>query len=212
MRALAVALLAAASCLLVVAGATAGRSPRLEKIALRPIDTQRASDAMVKLSDLASGWKGGAVKANNNSAPDCATQNFSPYTITGQAESDYHHGVALLISVANMFPSGAQSLGDFEVGTRTGTARCEGEAFRKALGVSAKLVSARQTVAPKVGQRAAAYEFVVEHGKTTYYADVIQFVRGRALGAVISVNPGHPLSGPGALARIMDGRLQLGTA
>ena len=205
MRALAVALLAAASCLLVVAGATAGRSPRLEKIALRPIDTQRASDAMVKLSDLASGWKGGAVKANN-SAPDCATQNFSPYTITGQAESDYHHGVALIISVANMFPSGTQSLGDFEVGTRTGTARCEGEAFRKALGVSAKLVSARQTVAPKVGQRAAAYEFVVEHGKTTYYAD-----RGCEPEQAVAVVGAHRVAGTECCYPRVPGRsVQLG--
>ncbi len=167
---------------------------------------------MVKLSDLVPGWKGGAVNANSNATPDCASQNFSPYTITGQAESEYHHGITLLISVANVFPSDAQSVGDFEVGTRTGTAECEGEAFRKTLGVSATLVSARQTVAPKVGRRAAAYEFVVKHGKTTYYADVIQFVRGRALAAVISVNPGHPLAGASTLARIMDGRLQLGTA
>jgi hypothetical protein len=212
MRALAVALLAAASCLLAVEGAAAARSPRLEKIALRAGDSRRASDALVKLSDLVSGWKGGAVKATNNSTPDCAFQNFSRYTITGQAESDYHQGGTLLISIANVFPSDAQSLGDFGVSTRTGTARCEGEAFRKALGSSAHLVSARQTVAPKVGQRAAAYEFVLKFDKSTYYADVILFIRGRALGALLSVNPGRPLAGPRTLARVMDGRLQLGTA
>ena len=167
---------------------------------------------MVKLSDLVSGWKGGAVDPNNNSAPDCSSQNFSPYTITGQAESDYRDGVALLISIANMFPTEAQSFGDFDVGTQAGTAKCEGEAFRRALGASAILVSAHRIAAPNVGEHAAAFEYVIRVGKHTFYSDVIQFVRGRALGALISINPGQPLGGPRTLARVMDERLRSGTA
>jgi hypothetical protein len=170
------------------------------------------SDATVKLSDLVSGWKGGQVAPDNNSTPDCSSQNFSPYTITGQAEADFHQGATLLISIANMFPSAAQSVGDFDVGTQTGTARCEGEAFRRVLGANATLVSARQLAAPNVGQHAAAFEYVIKTGTHTFYSDEIQFVRGRALGAVISITQGHPLVGPMALARVMDERLRLGTA
>lgn len=211
MKALVVAVLVLAACPAAVEAGTA-RSPRLERIALRTPDMKFAGEAMVKLSDLVAGWKGGAVNPNNNSAPDCISQNFSPYTITGQAEADYHAGATLLISIANMFPSAAQSMGDFHVGTQPGTALCEGEAFRKALGTTATLVSARQITAPHVGQRAAAFRFVLEVGKMTFYSDVIQFVRGRALAAVISINPGHPLVGPTTLARVMDERLQAGIA
>lgn len=212
MRVVAAAVLAFVACLAAVEAATAARSPRLEKIALRAPDMKQVGAATVKLSDLVSGWKGGMVNANNDSSPDCSSQNFSRYTITGQAESDYHNGVTLLISVANMYPSDAQSFGDFTVGTQAGTVKCEGEAFRQAFGQAARLVSARQIAAPKVGSHAAAFEYIVKTGRTIFYSDVIQFVRGRALGALISVNPGRPLAGPTALARIMDERLQSGTA
>jgi hypothetical protein len=212
MRVVASEVLALVACLACVGVATAGRSPRLERIALRGPDMMQVRSATVRLSDLIAGWKGGTVNPNNDSSPDCSSQNFSPFTITGQAESDYHHGVTLLISLANMYPSTAQSLGDFTVGTQAGTVECEGGAFRKAFGGSARLVSARQITAPKVGQHAAAFEYIVKTGKTTFYSQVIQFVRGRALGALISVNPGHPLAGPMMLARVMDERLQSGIA
>jgi hypothetical protein len=211
MKTLALAVLILAAYPTALMAGTA-RSPRLETIALRTPDMKYASGATVKLSDLVAGWKGGTVNPHNDTVPDCSSQNFSPYTITGQAEADYHAGPTLLISITNMFPSAAQSLGDFHVGTQAGTARCEGEAFRKALGATATLLSARQITAPNVGQRAAAFRFVVKVGKLTFYADVIQFVRGRALAAVISINPGHPLEGPMALARVMDERLQAGIA
>lgn len=212
MRVIAASALALAACILLIEPAVAARSPRLERIALQGPDMKTAGAATVRLPDLVSGWKGGRVKPNNDSSPDCSSQDFSRYTITGEAEADYHHGVALLISVANMYATSAESLGDFTIGTQAGTASCEGDAFRKAFGTSARLISAREVASPKVGEHAAAFEFVIKVGKTTFYSQVIQFVRGRALGALISINPGHALAGSTTLARIMDERLQTGIA
>jgi hypothetical protein len=188
--------------------ATAARSPRLEKLAPNAADTATAKQADVKLSDLVSGWTGGTAKPNTSSAPDCPGQDYSPFTLTGAGETSFTHSVARIVSLVEVFPSHAQAIGDFHVDGLTGTAECEGAVFRKAFGAKAKLVSAKEVTAPSVGDTAIAFQIAVKVGANTFYVNVIEFVRGRTIGALITLNPTSPLVGRETLVRLMDARLQ----
>jgi len=184
------------------------RSPRLEHLALRAADVKLARKAIIRASDLASNWKGGEAKAGNNDAPDCSWQDFSPFTITGQAESDFGLTGARIISQAQVFARRAHAVGDFRLDTREGTAACEGRVFAKALGHAVKLVSAQSLAPPKIGDHAAAYRFVLRTGSTLIYFHVIEFVRDRTLAGVAAFSVGGTMHGLDDLARLMDTRLQ----
>jgi hypothetical protein len=191
---------------LALTGSASGNSsPKAQKLAPIPADTQLAKSATLRLSDLTSGWKGGSTKPDN-SPPDC-NKNFSAYTITGNAEEDFTQGAAALTSTIQLFPNAQQALGDFGVDTPSGAARCEGAALRSAIGSSAKLVFARQVASPNVGTRAAAYDFAVQVNGVTFYIDVINFVRDRAYGSLITLDPDAALPGSTLLAKLMDQRL-----
>jgi hypothetical protein len=166
--------------------------------------------ATLRLSDLTSGWKGGSTKPDN-SPPDC-NKNFSAYTITGAAEEDFTQGAAAITSTVQFFPSRKQALGDFGVDTPPGIAECEGSALRAELGPTAKLVFARQAAPPKVGDHAAAYDFAVRVNGIEFFIDVINFVRGRAYGSLITLDPYAALPGSTLLVKLMDQRLTAGSA
>jgi hypothetical protein len=201
-----VLLIPAIGAVLVLTGsANASSSPRVQKLAPTPADTRAAKAATLRLSDLTSGWKGGSAKPDN-SAPDCK-KNFSAYTITGDAEADFTQGAAAITSTVQFFPNRQQALGDFGVDTPPGIAACEGAALRSGIGSSAKLVFARQVAPPKVGDHAAAYAFAVRVHGTEFFIDVINFVRGRAYGSLITLDPDAPLPGSTLLATLMDRRL-----
>jgi hypothetical protein len=201
------ALLVPAICAAAVltGSASARSSPRIQKLAPVPADTKAAKAATIRLSDLTPGWKGGTARPDN-SAPDCK-KNFSAYTITGDAEADFTQGAAAITSTVQFFPSRRQALGDFGVDTPPGIAACEGAALRSGIGPSAKLVFARQVVPPKVGDHAAAYDFAVRVNGIEYFIDVVNFVRGRAYGSLITLDPDAPLPGSTLLATLMDQRL-----
>src|SRR3954452_12207825 len=94
------------ACLVVAdtaAAASAARSPRLERLALRAADVKLARKSIIRASDLTAAWKGGESKAGNDDAPDCAWQDFSRFTITGQAESDFGLTGARIISQVQVF-------------------------------------------------------------------------------------------------------------
>ncbi len=128
--------------------------------------------------------------------------------MTGRAVSQFGHTGAQLQSSVQVFATHAHAVGDFTVDTREGTARCEGEQLRKAIGQGAQLLSSRQIQAPKVGERAIAFRWVIKVGVSTIYLDAIEFVRGRAVAGVFALNVGRVLTGLDALARSMDVRLQ----
>jgi hypothetical protein len=193
-------------------GAGVKRSPRLEQLAPRAADVRLARKALIRAADLTAGWKGGVAKGGNDEAPDCAWQDFSAFTITGEAESDFGRSGARLISQAQVFARRADAVGDFRVDTRQGTAECEGRVFAKALGDAVKLVSARPLAAPNVGDRAAAYRFVLRSGSTLIYFHVIEFVRGRTLAGIAAFSVGASIEGLESLARLMDVRLQSNVA
>jgi hypothetical protein len=195
------------TALVLTGSASASSSPKVQKLAPISSDTKLAKSATLQLSDLTSGWKGGSTKPNN-SPPDC-NKNFAAYTITGDAEADFTQaqGAAALTSTIQLFPNQQQALGDFHVDTPSGSATCEGAALRTAIGESAKLVFARQVAPPKVGTRAAAYDFAVQVNGVTFYIDVINFVRGRAYGSLITLDPDAGLPDSTLLATLMDKRL-----
>ncbi|HWB22897.1 MAG TPA: hypothetical protein VG652_08410 [Gaiellaceae bacterium] len=202
-RVLLVSALCAAAVLPAAASGNSG--PRAEKLALTPADTKAAKAATLRSSDLTPAWKGGSAKPDS-SPPDC-NKNFSAFTITGVAEADFTQGGAAITSTVQLFPTPRQALGDFRVDTPVGIARCEGETLRAAVGASAKLVFARQVTPPKVGDHAAAYDFAVSVNGVEFYIDVINFVRGRAYGSLVTLDPGAPLPGGTLLAKLMDRRL-----
>jgi hypothetical protein len=191
-----------------VGAAVGKRSPRLERLAPRAADLTLARKALIRTSDVGSDWKGGVVEAADHETPDCAWQDYSAFTITGQAESDFSQTGARVISQVQVFARPAQAMADFRIDTRKGTPACEGRVFAKALGHGVRLVSAEPLAAPKVGERAAAYRFVLTSGSTRISFQVLEFVRGRALAGVVAFSVGGSIEGLGALARAMDVRLQ----
>jgi hypothetical protein len=198
------------------AGAQA-RDPRLERLALRPVDVELARSAVVTAADVGAGWKKVAAPARDDEAPDCPGQDFSPFTITGQAATRFEHQATSLMSRVEVYRTRAQALGDFGVSTRPGTAACEGKALRAALAHQLEdgrvtLVSAKQQRGPAVGERSIRFRIVlrVKTATTSFpvYVDLIGFLRDRAAGSVVALSPGTPAAGLAQLAARMDGRLR----
>jgi hypothetical protein len=194
--------------LVVAAFAGAARSPRLETLDYRAADTKLAQKAVVRMSDLATGWKGGSTTTSNDDPPNCPWQDYSKFTITGEAGTEFSQGVASVLSQVEVFETKAHALGDFQVDTNPGTAKCLGRALAKSIGGGTTLVSAQSVTPPKVGERATALRLVFKSGSSKIYLDVIAFVRGRAVAAVAAFNVGRALRDVDALARAMDLRLQ----
>jgi len=192
--------------------AAAQRSPRLEKLALEPADMAKAKSATSRLADLTSAWQGGTVSAVDSSAPDCAWQDYSAFTMTGRSEADFAQGPAEIISIVQIFRTHAQALGDFAVDTRAGTAKCEAEIFQHAFGSTTSVVSATTVAAPKVGDTASAIQIVLKAGPNRFYANVVEFVRDRAIAGLVTLSVDRPLADRAALVRLMDERLHAGVA
>jgi hypothetical protein len=201
---------------LVVASPAAARNPRLEQLALRSVDMDLARSAVLRPGDL-DGWSRLPSKAQDDAPPDCRGQDYSAFTITGQAESHFQKAGASVLSRVEVYPSRRQVRGDFGVDARPGTAACEGAAIRaevarQSKGVTVRLTSARQLKGPKVGQRSLSIRIVLElqkgSQKLNLYVDLIGFVRDRSAASVLVVSPGRPLAGQLALAKTIDARLQ----
>jgi hypothetical protein len=201
---------------LVVASPASARSPRLEQLALRPLDMDLARTAVLRTGDLA-GWRRVRGTARDDGPPDCPGQDYSAFTITGQAESRFQRQGASVISRVEVYPSRRQARGDFAVDARPGTARCEGAAVRagvaqQAKGLTVRLASARQLKGPQVGQRSISFRIVLDlkakSAVQKLYVDLIGFVRDRAAASVVLVAPGRPLPDGDALARAIDARLR----
>jgi hypothetical protein len=208
-------LLAFAAALVLVAGASA-RNPRLERLALNPTDVQFASSALLRAADLGSGWAPHPSKPDESSPPDCAMQDYSKFTITGQAQSQFTKLGASVLSRVEIYKSHRQALDDFAVDERPGTAGCEGAAVRKqvakgAAGIKVTLVSAKQLPPPQVGERSVAFRIVLNlrhSGKDLrVYVDLIGFMRARAAASVVVVAPGFAPKGNVVLAKLIDARL-----
>jgi hypothetical protein len=209
-------LLACLALALVVAAPAAARNPRLEHLALRPADMESARNAVLRAADLGTGWAARVENARDDSAPDCAFQDYSKFTITGQAQTRFSQQGASVVSRVEVYKSHADAAGDFGVDTRPRTALCEGRAIRagfakQAPGMTVTLASATKLASPKVGERSVAFRIVLtvkQQARTLkLYIDLIGFVRDRAAASVVVVAPGNPAKGAVSLARVMDARL-----
>jgi hypothetical protein len=210
-------LLACLALALVVAAPAAARNPRLEHLALRPADMASARNAVLRAADLGSGWTGTVENARDDSAPDCAFQDYSKFTITGQAQTRFSQQGASVVSRVEVYKSRADALGDFGVDTQPRTALCEGRAIRDgfakqaAKGMTVTLTSAKRLAAPQVGERSVAFRIVLtitqQARSLKLYIDLIGFVRDRAAASVVVVAPAKPAKGAVSLARVMDARL-----
>jgi hypothetical protein len=215
-RALSVA--PAVAAVLLVAGTAAGaRDPRLERLALRPADMSFARSALIRSADLGTGWTLRKAQVDDGSPPDCKGQDYSAFTITGQAQTQFDQAGRTVLSRVELYRSHKQALGDFAVDDRPGTAACEGSAIRRdvarsARDVTVKLLSAKRLEDPRVGQRSVALRIVlgISNTQTTIklYVDLVGFVRDRAIASVLVVAPGRPLEGAAKLAQTIASRLQ----
>jgi hypothetical protein len=202
---------------LALTATASARNPRLEQLALEKADMQLAKNALLRAGDLGSGWTTQPSKPAADSPPDCPGQNYSKFTITGQAQTQFTKLGASVLSRVEIYKSRADARGDFAVDTKPGTAACEGAAVRRqvakqATGTQVSLVSAKQLPRPKVGQRSLAFEIVLNlrsGGKNARaYIDLVGFVRDRAAASVVIFAPGAAPKGNAVLARIVDARLQ----
>jgi hypothetical protein len=209
-------LLACLAVALVVAAPAAARNPRLEHLALKPADMESARNAVLRAADLGSGWTGTVENARDDSAPDCAFQDYSKFTITGQAQTRFSQQGASVVSRVEVYKSRADAAGDFGVDTTPRTALCEGRAIRdgfakQAPGMTVTLTSAKKVAAPKVGERSVSFRIVLtirqQARSLKLYIDLIGFVRDRAAASVVVVAPAKPAQGAVTLARVMDARL-----
>jgi hypothetical protein len=169
-----------------------------------------AKSAVLRGTDLGAGWATHAMQPDDSSAPDCAGQDYSRFTITGQAQTQSTKSGASVTSRVEVYESRADALGDFAVDARPRTASCEGAALARRL--SAKLLSARQLRTPKIGRRSTAFRIVLGLTRSgrlhRVYVDVVGFVRDRSVASVIVWAPGLAPKGDALLAQTIDSRLQ----
>ena len=203
---------------LAMAASAAARNPRLEQIALNRADGRFASAALLRQVDLVGvspGWRR-LTTIPGDAGPICPWQNYSAYTVTGRAEADFQPVTVgdsgFIGSSVDLFASTGDALGKFTMDTHPGTASCEGEALRKAFGSRLNTASARRLPAPRLGVHAAAYEFVYSQSNRTparIYVDIVEFVRGRAIGLLETTNFNRPGDSAGRLrlARLIEERL-----
>jgi hypothetical protein len=203
---------------LVVTAAASARNPRLEKLTPRATDTALAKSSVLRANDLGGGWTVRPLPPDDDSPPDCKSQDYSAFTITGQAQTRFvNQQGATVLSRVEVYPSHRQVLGDFAVDAQPGIAACEGRAIRKEVakqvkGATVTLESARSLAAPAVGEKSIAFQVVLrvksKTGVLRLYIDLIGFVRDRTAASIVVFAPGLPPKGNDVLARTVDARLQ----
>ena len=202
---------------LAVCSSASARNPRLEHLALRAADVSLAKDTVLRADDLGSGWTSRASKPNDDAPPDCPGQDYSKFTITGQAQSQFTRSGAQVLSRVEVYKSRADARGDFAVDQRAGTAACEARALRAEFAKETKstvtLVSAKQTKGPAtLGQHSIAFHIVLSlhrDGQTLpVHIELLGFIRDRVTASLVVVAPGAAPKGDALLAKAMDARLQ----
>jgi hypothetical protein len=218
--------LAAATVLLLVAlvsvgSAAAARDPRAEKERLNPRDMALARNGLLTRADLGPGWTRTPSEPDRDEPTRCPGWNpdFSAFTITGKAESNFEHAQAgaLIASNVEVYATRRQAVGDFRTGAKPQLARCLKslleKGFRQGGGaVDAKVVSARMVRAFRVGERAATYRLVARvragGASAPAYFDVHFFQRRRSIAGLFFTRVGARVPDQLALARTVASRLR----
>jgi hypothetical protein len=195
---------------------TAAAGSREEKQRLTKADMARARHALVRQSDLVSGWTSMHVPADSN-GPRCRGYNpdFSRFTITGKAASGFTRGAGNAVASAiELYPSAAQASGDFAVGVRPSFLSCFSSKLAQQFkngGLDVVVASKRTSRSPHIGVRAVSWHLVFKvglQGRTVpYYVDLYSFQVNRALGSVSFQSLTKPIPRQTALARLVASRL-----
>jgi hypothetical protein len=205
---------------LAAAGATlaATRDPHAEQLRLNATDVALAKHALVRLKDLAPGWKGGVYRASDSDSP-CARfdPDLSAFTITGRADSKFSRDGADILSHVEVYASRRQAREDFRLGAKPPLARCFADAMVSAIradvgkGITVKLLSSRAAYPGGLGERAfAAHVVALAKGRGTLklYLDLLAFQRGRSIGVIMFMGAGGAVRGQLPLARLMTARMR----
>jgi hypothetical protein len=211
-------LVALVAALAVVPVALAG-DPRAERQRLNAADMALARKATVRASDLTPGWRRMPVGNVAGEVPRCPgyAPDFSRFTITGRSRSAFQHPAgASIVSSVEVYPSRAQAVGDYRLGTQPGLARCLrlllDRDFAAMPGVDARIVSSRRVPAPALGERSAAYRLAAEfraNGRVIrLFIDVIALQRGRSLAAVFYTGVYEPVADRASVARAVAARMR----
>jgi hypothetical protein len=205
--------LVACTVLLVLAlpaAAAAAVDPRAPRQQHTAADTKRARAIVLRLSDLAAGWK---LDPPANPGPPCtARPDESDLVQTAKLDPTFtwKDGVTNLGSEVDVFRTAADARKDWRLSTRSLLATCLLQGARAGAGknVRVTLVSAQTLAAPKGVERGLHYRFVFAR-RTTQTAnlvvDVVAIGRGRVNAVLHSVTVRTPL--PAAVVRALTGVL-----
>jgi hypothetical protein len=208
----AVALLLAAPAL-----ALAGGSPGEPRLELRAADNRRAKFALIRKSDLISGFRADPQVAGVPMIPHCTDfpGDRSGTTITGYAKSSFGDGMDVIGSSSTVFKSERDLDRYWALTVRPRFASCDASAYARtrAPGLTTKTLMARPLPLQATGaQRAAAFRTVTQvsakgHSPADWYQTVVFLGEGRALAAIKIGYVDKPCSCYAGLARRLAGRL-----
>jgi hypothetical protein len=212
--------LACAVLLLVVLPAAASaavddpRAPRQQHTAA---DTKRAKAIILRLGDLAAGWKLDPPAKPN---PPCtAGPDESDLVQTAKVDPSFtwKDGVTNVGSEVDVFRTVAEARTDWRASTRALLATCLLQSARAGLGktVRVSIVSAKTLPAPKGVARSLHYRFVFAVRATqtaNLVIDVVAIGRGRVNAVLHSLTVRTPLPASvlGALTGVLASRLNAG--
>ncbi len=138
--------------------------------------------------------------------------DFSPFTITGTAQSKFSRTGASIESYVEVYESRRDATGDFRKGTRPSVLACyvrhlDKEAQKDG---SARVTAARSLGALRVGEQATAFRIVFSfktgRGTMPVYLDLIDFRRDRTIVTLAFTAAQAPIRGQVALARAIAAR------
>ena len=166
------------------------QNPR-ERLTAR--DTAIASAAVVRQSNLKPPWREVASRDRGNQGCSGSKSDFSRFTVTGKAQSEFKSGGGgLIASKVKIFTNAGQANEYFRVTSGQTMLDCMREGVGGALrnaGLSPKLLSAKLLTAPPFGEQTAIYTFGYsiqgsDGNRYEYPVDIVTFRMGRAIAAV----------------------------
>lgn len=190
------------ACSLLVTAVAQGGKPRLEQKRLRPADMALAKRTTLRASDVGPGWTRGTPDKQANELPPCpgVDMDFSRFTITGTARSQYQRSGAAIDSYIEVYKSRADAAGDFRKASSAPVLRCLGRWLRSEIKrelPTVRFLETRLLSRPQVGEQAILYRIVMEvptgAGSIRVYVDLLAFQRGRTTAALGFSSPRAPL-------------------
>jgi hypothetical protein len=158
-------------------------------------DMAKARAAMLRLSDLGSGWKAVAVQDE----PDCRSfrPDESDLVETGEATRLFEAAGSRVGSSAVVYRTRAQALASWRRTVKAAELNCALEGLRSSLPAGARATTVRlgRLAFPRLAPRTAAFRMVTRisglpQGTVVLYTDAVILGRGRTIAALLTGNPG----------------------